>query len=175
LEKGLFSPFCVFIYDNIQWIDKKRAIMFSKIATEEMVAQAVPPDGYYSIVSNSPFGWEVGPFFERQLPSLDVERGFRVDNKHLNTGGVCHSGVLMTFADILIASAVMKILEPPFVTVKLTTDFIDTVCQDSWVYGTADVTGVEDGFASVTGVIKVDDQIVATISAVFKSLVRTKA
>lgn len=144
--------------------------MFSKTATDEMIAQASPPDGFYSIVSNSPFGWEVGPFFEKKTDDNTVRRGFRVTSKHLNAGGVCHGGMLMTFADILIASAVFKAAPPPFVTIKLATEFVGAAHIGVWIDGRAEVVGLHDGFATVIGTISEGETVVASVSAVFKSL-----
>jgi acyl-coenzyme A thioesterase PaaI-like protein len=148
----------------------KDSLMFSKTATDEMITAANPPSGYYSIVSNSPFGWEVGPFFEHEMKGMAVRRGFRVSENHINAGGVCHGGMLMTFADILIAAAVLKATEPPFVTVKLTTDFVGPAPLYAWVEGEAEVAAIRDGFATVNGTIKTDEAIVATISSVFRCL-----
>ncbi|UTW56627.1 PaaI family thioesterase [Kordiimonas sp. SCSIO 12610] len=144
--------------------------MFSKTATPKMIAKASPPDGYKSIVSNSPFGWHVGPFFEKEMPGNRVKRGFRVADDHLNAGGVCHGGMLMTFADILIASAVFKVAAPPFVTIKLSTNFVSSAKCGQWVEGEAEVVGLQDGFASVEAALRNESEAVATISAVFKAL-----
>ena len=150
-------------------------MIFSKTATDEMVEAANPPLDYYSIVSNSPFGWEVGPFFEREVEGNSVCRGFRVSEKHINAGGVCHGGMLMTFADILIAAAVLKVTSPPFVTIRLATDFVGPAPLGSWVEGVAEAVTVKDGFATITGTIKADKVVSATVSSVFRCLGKRNA
>lgn len=77
--------------------------MQGKKATEEMIREAQPPEGYEPILSNSPFGWGNGPIFERTLKEGGWVRGFRVAEKHANVAGMCHGGMLMTFADIFVS------------------------------------------------------------------------
>jgi acyl-coenzyme A thioesterase PaaI-like protein len=143
--------------------------MISRVADETMILAVNPPEGFDPIVSNSTFGWEVGPFFEKTVEGLAVQRGFRVMERHLNKHSICHEGMLMTFADILIASAVMKRVAPPFVTVKLAADFVGTAPLGSWVQGEAKAFGVSDGFVSVSGQITADGDPVATINSIFKA------
>ncbi|WP_286828400.1 MULTISPECIES: PaaI family thioesterase [Kordiimonas] len=138
-------------------------------ATPDMVAAANPPAGFEPILSNSPFGWENGPIFEKTDDSGKV-RGFRVADRHINAGGACHGGMIMTFADILLATAVFAVAEPPFVTVRLTTDFIGPAFKDEWLEGRACVTGIDDGLVAVTGEMRAGDRAVASVSGLFKTI-----
>ena len=138
-------------------------------ATPEMVAAANPPEGFEPILSNSAFGWENGPIFEYN-GTEGRKRGFRVAERHINAGGMCHGGMMMTFADILLATAVMEVAEPPFVTIRLTTDFIDAAFQGEWVEGEAVASGVEDGVVPVSCVMKANGRTVASASGLFKLL-----
>ena len=144
---------------------------FSKprTATPDMVAAANPPLGFEPILSNSPFGWENGPIFERTT-GAGVERGFRVAERHINAGGVCHGGMIMTFADILCASAVMGVADPPFVTIRLTTDFLGPAMLGEWLSGTGEAELAGDGAVAVRGTMKVDDRLIATSSGLFKRM-----
>lgn len=142
-----------------------------RTATAEMIAQANPPSGFEPITSTSPFGWENGPIFERRN-GADWKRGFRVAEKHTNAGGMCHGGMLMTFADILLSRAVLEVVSPPFVTVRLVSDFVGPARRDAWVEGTASVTGQDDGIVSVTGQIYAEHDAVLNVSALFKQLGR---
>lgn len=125
--------------------------------------------GYEPILSNSPFGWENGPIFER-TDDQGRERGFRIGERHINAGGACHGGMIMTFADILLATAVFEVAEPPFVTVRLTTDFIGPAFQGEWLSGRAAAKLAGDGMIAVEGTMKVDDRVIATASGLFKAL-----
>ena len=146
----------------------KRSLV-SRKATPEMVAAADPPPGFEPILSTSAFGWENGPIFERRDDNT-VTRGFRVAERHINAGGMCHGGMMMTFADILLATAVKAVAEPPFVTIRLTTDFIDAAFEGEWMEGTASSTGVEDAIVPVSCTMKAEGRLVASASGLFKLL-----
>lgn len=148
-----------------------KGILGPRKATPDMVAEVNPPEGFEPILSNSPFGWENGPIFEKQTDTGKV-RGFRVAERHINAGGACHGGMIMTFADILLATAVFEVAEPPFVTVRLTTDFLGPAFLGQWVEGQARVTGEEDGLVAVTGEISSEGKSVASVSGLFKCIRR---
>jgi len=143
--------------------------MAPRTATPEMIDAAKPPSGFEPIVSNSAFGWENGPIFERRNDK-GCMRGFRVAERHINAGGMCHGGMMMTFADILLATAVMEVADPPFVTIRLTTDFIDAAFLGEWIEGSATPVGVEDDVVPVSCTIKAEGRLVASASGLFKLL-----
>ncbi len=138
-------------------------------ATSEMITAANPPPGFEPIVSSSSFGWENGPIFERSLEGGWV-RAFRVLEKHTNAAGMCHGGMLMTFADILLSRAVLDVVNTPFVTVRLVTDFAGPAVLGDWVQGEASVVGVEGGLVSLVGRVFTERGTVASVSALFKVL-----
>ena len=140
-----------------------------RTATPEMISAASPPPGFVPILSNSPFGWENGPIFERIGPD-GKERGFRVAERHINAGGACHGGMIMTFADILLATAVFEIAAPPFVTVRMTTDFTGPAFEGEWLSGKAWAEDAGDGLVAVKGTMAVDGRTVASASGLFKAM-----
>lgn len=136
-----------------------------------MIAAVNPPEGYSSILSTSPFGWENGPIFDRTT-SNGFKRGFRIEPRHLNAGGVLHGGMVMTFADIVLAQAVGKVAEPPFVTIRMTTDFIGIAFEGDWVEGTAVAEAPVDGIVAVRGTIEARGGVIASAQGLFKTLRR---
>lgn len=146
-------------------------ISFSQKATPEMLAEAQPPEGFESILSSSPFGWANGPIFEK-IEDDKVMRGFRVAHKHINAGGAVHGGMIMTFADILLATAAHKVGTPPMVTVRVTTDFIGPAVEGEWVQGSADAELADDGMIAVRGLIEAAGRPVAAAQGFFKMLGR---
>lgn len=148
-----------------------RAFPEARRATADMIADANPPAGYESILSTSPFGWENGPIFERETNGV-VQRGFRVAARHINAGGALHGGMVMTFADILLATAVHAIAEPPFVTIRLTTDFIGPAFEGDWVEGSATAEPPQDGIVAVRGIIETKGKTIASAQGLFKSIAR---
>lgn len=143
-----------------------------KRATPEMVADANPPIGYEPITSTSAFGWENGPIFEK-MGEGGFQRGFRVVAKHTNAGGAVHGGMIMTFADILLARGVGGVAEPPFVTVRCITDFVGPAFEGEWVFGTANAQSTDEDMVAVNGIIRTEARIVASVQGLFK-LIRRK-
>ncbi|MCP5433328.1 MAG: PaaI family thioesterase [Alphaproteobacteria bacterium] len=86
------------------------------------------PDGYGLMPLVDPFEAYVGPFFERMRdgpsgPELMV--AFRVDERHLNGAGSVHGGMLMTFADAALGTAIWRLTSRvPSVTVSMQIDFL---------------------------------------------------
>ncbi len=136
-----------------------------------MIAAANPPEGFETILSSSPFGWANGPIFERKIEE-GVERGFRVAARHINAGGALHGGMVMTFADILLATAVHAIATPPLVTLRLTTDFEGPAFEGEWVEGRAEAEPPQDGIIAVRGLMSVGERPVAAVQGLFKEVGR---
>ena len=97
-------------------------------------------------------------------------RGFRIAPRHLNAGGVLHGGMVMTFADIVLAQAVSRVADPPFVTIRLTTDFIGIAVEGDWVEGTAVAQVPVDGIIAVQGTIECQGRVIASAQGLFKTL-----
>jgi uncharacterized protein (TIGR00369 family) len=128
-----------------------------------------PPPGFKPIVHSSPFGAENGPFFESRSGDSWI-RGFRVLERHTNAGGIAHGGMLMTFADVVLAQAVIHQAGQPAVTVRMTSDFLAPARLGDWVEGTAEVTRVTRSMAFVEGRLKSGSRTLLTASAVFQML-----
>ena len=56
------------------------------------------PDGYDTATLFDPFEVYCGPFFDQRKRGT-LKFAFRVDERHVNVAGICHGGMLMTFAD----------------------------------------------------------------------------
>ncbi len=128
------------------------------------------PAGFEPINSSNNFGSRNGPLFEKKNVDGTWVRGFVVSENHINQANVLHGGMLMTFADIVLARGVMDSFDPPFVTVRLTTDFISPALQGNWVEGKAQVTGEQNELVTVQGQFTTRGKIVGTATAVFKLL-----
>ena len=131
------------------------------------------PEGFEPISSSNNFGSNNGPIFEKKNGDGTWARGFLVEEKHINQANVLHGGMLMTFADIVLARGILEQFEPPFVTVRLCTDFISPALKGNWVEGTARVTGEQNDLVNVIGEFTSRGKTIGTASAVFK-LLRSK-
>ncbi|MBB4210829.1 acyl-coenzyme A thioesterase PaaI-like protein [Rhodothalassium salexigens DSM 2132] len=128
---------------------------------------ATPPPGFEPIQSSNPFGGRNGPIFERRTDA-GWERGFRALAYHCNAGGVVHGGMLMTFADILLARAVLDVAPPPFATMRLVSDFAGPAPRGAWVSGTARCVRRTRSLVFVDGLIAADGAPALNVSGIFK-------
>lgn len=62
--------------------------------------------GYRPILNPvDPFEHVIGPFYERREPDGAASYAFRVHEDHTNMAGIAHGGMLMCFADTVVAHA----------------------------------------------------------------------
>jgi uncharacterized protein (TIGR00369 family) len=99
------------------------------------------PQGFKALRrGSSPFLSSLGPLYAKGEGDA-VVIGLRIEEKHLNTRGVAHGGMLVTLADSALGIVVAMARTPPqpMVTVNLTTDFADVARAGDWVEARVDV------------------------------------
>jgi uncharacterized protein (TIGR00369 family) len=136
---------------------------------------ANPPEGFVPISHTNPFGAGIGPIYEREAiyehgESGTFVRGLFVRPELSNSAGIAHGGVLMTFADIVLARGVMQQIGGMAVTVRMVSDFMAPVLVGAWLEGRADVSKVTRSLAFVSGELSVKGKVVFTAQATFKPL-----
>ena len=127
-----------------------------------------PPAGYEPIVSSNAFAGRNGPVFEQRRADGGWVRGFRALSYHCNAGGIVHGGMMMTFADIVLARAVLDIARPPFATLRLVSDFAGPAPLGSWVSGTARCVAQRGSVIYLDGRIDADGAPALILSGLFK-------
>jgi len=126
-----------------------------------------PPEGFLWEKGRGPFASHIGPFYIK--PTDDgFCRGFRVRDYHLNSHGIAHGGLLMTFADGLMGATVWRSTKARSVTMRMTTDILAMVRPNEWVEGTSHVVRATRSVAFVEAEISSGSRKVLTASAVFK-------
>lgn len=98
----------------------------------------------------NPFNEMVGPFYERRRGS-DVSLGLRIEERHTNSRGICHGGLLATLADLALGYSALAIGgQSSFVTVSLSLDFAGSALPGDWVESEVEVqkTGSRLAFAN---------------------------
>ena len=82
------------------------------------------PEGFHRIERLSPFNALVGPLYERREGDA-VSIGLTIDEKHTNSRGICHGGVLATLADLALGYAMLARSgdKGSFVTAHLAVDY----------------------------------------------------
>jgi len=128
-----------------------------------------PPAGFKPIVHSNPFGAHIGPIYEREEGD-QFWRGFYVGEKHSNSASIAHGGVLMTFADVVLARAVSREINGMAVTVRMTCDFLGPARLNVWVEGTASVTRATRSLVFVEGTLSVAGKPIFAAQGLFKPI-----
>jgi uncharacterized protein (TIGR00369 family) len=133
-----------------------------------------PPPGYQENESRGAFSRHNGPYFFKRVGD-DLRLGFRVLPRHCNSYGVVHGGMVMTFADRLLATAVAMKAPHRMLTVRMTTDFIGMARSGDWLEGSGRVTRAGRSLVFVEGSAAVlGGRPVLTASGVFKVFERRR-
>ena len=134
---------------------------------------AVPPEGFELLSRTSPLIELLGPFYSRGT-GAGLVLGLRVVEKHTNTRGFAHGGVLLTLADVALGYAAEGSVAPParLITASISADFAGSAKLGDWVEARVDVQRVGGTMAFANAYLHMDDRRVVRASAVF---VRTDA
>ena len=130
-----------------------------------------PPPGFVPSVRPSPYTAMIGPLYD--LPGdPEHRRGFWVLDGHINNAGIIHGGMMMSFADTLLARAVGTMTGGSAVTLHMTTDFIGPAHLGDWVEGWAEVIRQTRTLVFVEGEIRTRKRLLMTAKGVFRRLAR---
>ncbi len=127
-----------------------------------------PPPGFV-VASRGPFSTHNGPFYQKPVQG-GVLHGLRARKRHCNGAGIVHGGLLMAFADGLLASAIWHETRSRMVTIRMTSDFLSMARPGDWIEGHARVRMADGDVAFADGVIHVGERPVLTAHALFKVL-----
>lgn len=109
------------------------------------------PAGFEPLFRTSPVLELIGPIYCRGRGS-DLVLGLRVEQKHCNTRGTAHGGILATLADVALGYAMAFATEPPgaLVTASLNLDFAGVARPGDWLEARVDIQkrGARLSFAS---------------------------
>jgi uncharacterized protein (TIGR00369 family) len=139
--------------------------------TLEPTSQA--PAGFrpITVTLGGAFATANGPLWLRQQGTT-TELGLRIDERHCSGLGVCHGGMLATFADILMPMVFFTdASHAPFTqalpTVSLQLDYISPVRRGDFIRGEAQVLKVTRRLVFAQGLVRVESQVVLRCSGVF--------
>ncbi len=129
------------------------------------------PQGYSETKLVDPFEIHVGPVFEMGEPTGLKRLAFRADQRHINRRGVVHGGMLMTFADAALGQVAWDVTDrAPSVTLNMQTHFLRGVTEGELVEVVPVVTRKTRALIFIRGDFMVGDEIVMTVSSVWKLL-----
>ena len=131
------------------------------------------PEGYELVQRTQGPGFSglAGPFHaKREGRALSL--GLRIEQRHLNSRGSCHGGLLATLADIALGYACVAAAEEGqsknFVTIDLSVEYMASTQAGDWLYSEVRVLNADTRTASAAGHLMVDGRPVARISANFR-------
>ncbi len=93
------------------------------------------PKGFQPIPRLSPFNALVGPLYQKRRRGAELAVGLRIGEKHTNSRGICHGGVLATLADLALGYAMHVKSEgkAAFVTAHLAVDYAGAARVGDWI------------------------------------------
>jgi acyl-coenzyme A thioesterase 13 len=138
-----------------------------------MIPPGEIPEGYELVqrtVGNS-FAGIAGPFYAKR-GGRELSLGLRIEQRHLNSRGTCHGGLLATMADIALGYACVAAgadgQSKNFVTIDLSVEYIASARAGDWLYSEVQVLNVDSRTAAAAGHLLVEGNPVARISANFR-------
>ncbi|MEO8204495.1 MAG: PaaI family thioesterase [Betaproteobacteria bacterium] len=111
-----------------------------------------------------------GPVYAR-MDGAQMVLGLRVEERHCSSIGLCHGGMIMTFADLILTIGVnvQAKLSRFLPTVSVTCDFLGPAPRDTWLEARVTVLRTTRNLAFAHGLITLGDASpVARISGILK-------
>ena len=129
------------------------------------------PAGFVPLTVPGEFIRANGPLYLRHEGEL-VLLGFRVEPRHTNPMGICHGGMLASFADMLLPISVHhKRADVGFrflPTISLQLDYLAPAPLGSWVQGEAQVLRVTRTLVFAQGLVTADGEPSLRVSGISK-------
>lgn len=128
------------------------------------------PEGFREARIHGDFIAFNGPLYAR-LGGDGIVLGFRVEQRHTNPLGICHGGMLATFADMLVPCTAMY--EPGrerrfLPTISLQIDYLGPSPLGAWVQGEAQILRTTRNLVFGQGLVHVDGAPALRFSGIFK-------
>jgi len=130
------------------------------------------PQGFKKLQrGSSPFLSSLGPLYAKGDGSA-VVIGLRIEERHLNTRGVAHGGMLVTLADSALGIVIAMLRSPPqpMVTVNLSADFADVARAGDWVEARVEVQKMGRRLAFASCHLWVGERRILRASGIFAHL-----
>jgi acyl-coenzyme A thioesterase 13 len=131
------------------------------------------PEGFSRIERLSPFNALVGPLYERR-DGETVSIGLAIEEKHTNSRGICHGGVLATLADLALgyamlakSGAIAGQRQGSFVTAHLAVDYAGAARAGDWIESRVEIQRVGARLAFANCYLVVDEKPIVRASAIF--------
>lgn len=131
------------------------------------------PEGFRKIERLSPFNALVGPLYERR-DGETVSIGLAIEEKHVNSRGICHGGVLATLADLALGYAMLAKSgeiggqrHGSFVTAHLAVDYAGAARPGDWIESKVEIQRVGSRLAFANCYLISNQKPIVRASAIF--------
>jgi len=126
------------------------------------------PQGFRAIPRLSPFNALVGPLYERRR-GTEVSIGVRIEEKHSNSRGICHGGLLATLADLSLGYAMLAKTggKGGFVTAHLAVDYAGAARIGDWIESSVEVQRMGKRLAFANCYLVCGESRIVRASAIF--------
>ena len=123
--------------------------------------------GFISYARTSNYLELIGPVYQRRDDPGVI--GLELDERHTNSRGFCHAGVLVALADTIMGHTIDHAATQPGrpVTVTLTGEFIGTARSGDWLEGHATIRRAGRHLAFASCEFRRHGALVFTASAIF--------
>lgn len=127
-----------------------------------------PPPGFAPLFRTSPLLDTLGPFYG-QGRGAELVIGLRVAEKHANSRGTLHGGVIATLCDVALGYTLASSADPPLalVTASMTVDYTGTARVGDWIEARVESARTGKRLAFANAYVTLDDTRIARASAVF--------
>ena len=128
-----------------------------------------PPRGFSALPRPSPFNALVGPLFARRTKGRELCVGLRIEEKHTNSRGICHGGVLATLADLSLGYAMHAKTQGrmSFVTAHLAVDYAGAARIGDWIESRVEIQRMGSRLAFANCYLVAGDRRIVRASAIF--------
>lgn len=130
-----------------------------------------PPEGFTPSTTRGPYTTHNGPFYHK-VTEDGFWHGVRVRERHCNSRGITHGGMLMAFADGLLGTAVFRATKTVALTIRMNSDFLSSARPGDWLEGTARVTRATRSVVFCEAELYVGQRAVLKATGVFKLMQR---
>lgn len=128
-------------------------------------------DGWKQRSGQGPFTLEVGPIWVRREADNASAYGLLAEERHTNSRGVVHGGMLMTFADHTLGWMVWDLVERKgCATVSLNNQFVAAVKPGDFVIMRGRLVRQTRSLIFIQGTAAVGEKIVLTSEGIWKVL-----
>lgn len=146
------------------------------------------PEGFEAVKAGAPFVDPAGPFFFKEADG-ELVIGLLLEEKHCNSAGTAHGGLIATMADVALGNAighasvteeerarwrendhVLQRPPVPRVTVNLSTDYTGSARVGDWLEMRVDVQKLGASLAFANAYLRSNGERIARTSGVYRNL-----